>query len=539
MKHAATHLPLPGPACNSCRLSASEFVRLLHPADSHGLPSLCAKTGKDRLFSRSLPPEVVTAQIETWLETETYITMNRFHGPRSGSRLAALNALFLDFDFYKTLKFRAMRADEFAAVLERRVVKLGLPEPSFVIDSGRGCYAIWLHSSLPKKALPRWQALLRTMLQKTKDLGADTACSDPARILRVPGTWNSKIGREVSVLKGSHLRYDFDDLADAFYAANGRPTRSELIRWKTGKNERNDQVASKTKTHFSGLPPKQRFTLIERDLLELVRAWGGRVPEGVRNTWLHLYATAISHIDPRTDLAHAIMNAASKFAPGLSTSEVEGIIRSTHRRVEQITYSPGPPLKDGNLHYSGNRIAELLGVTDRDARRLGLRQVIPSEVRKERKAEKERDRRRAAGSISRDAWLAENSVSKQKPWNKLGISRSTYYKRGLHRAELSKVEVKTSETGPCPQQGGYATHPEGAKNHLGHPMQPNPPIPAKAAQPPVKRRTRTSDLSLLCGPGLHRRNESPVVATCRPRLAIESENMFLSLEPWHSMHSSP
>lgn len=407
-----------------------------------------------------MTPDETVHIVDLWLEAETFVTMNRFHGPRRVANLAELNALFLDLDIYRIPELSGRDIPSLLMGFEQHWARVGLPSPSFFIDSGRGAYAIWLHDPLPAAAHSRWSALLRHMIGSCANLGADPACSDATRILRVPGSVNSKVGRTVTVLSGNGRRFSFDNLEDRYYLANGRPTRGELKR-------RRKQVAKKERqemTETRGLSPRRRFEAVRRDLERLLAAWGGQVPTGYRNSWLHLFATALGHTDPGCDLASEIESMASRATPGLRDSEIKALIRSARKRAENARSDAQSPLSDGSLHYSGARMAELLDVNATVATRLGLEQVIPPEIRAERKAQREAKRRRAAGKPNRQEWLAMNSKSQEEPWTDLGVSRATYYRRGLHRRRDDGEAPETDETGACPQQGGSATRHYGADN---------------------------------------------------------------------------
>ena len=194
-----------------------------------------------------------------------------------------------------------------------------------------------------------------------------------------------------------------------------------------------------------------------RDLESLRRSWGGQVPIGSRNTWLHLYATCLSHISDAQEISALVEAMAAKAAPGLSRSEVAGIAKVAARHA--ALPNGGTPLTDGRYHYSGATIAELLGVTAAGARTLGLEQVMPKDERARRKAERERLGRRAVGAASREDWLNENSRERQQPWTELGMSRSTYYRRikaGQVVEPAKPARTADVETRPCPQQGGSA-----------------------------------------------------------------------------------
>lgn len=172
--------------------------------------------------------------------------------------------------------------------------------------------------------------------------------------------------------------------------------------------------------------------MISSDLDKIVSHWGGNVPEGKRNTFLHLVATCLTHTAPEAEIEDQVFKTAAIATPGLSEREVVGIIRSAVRQAQKACSST--PALDGRLHYSGARIAELLEVSDEVARTLGLEQVFSKEERARRKASREKERRMASGATSREEWLSQNSTSREQPWKAAGMSRTKWYELGLHKA---------------------------------------------------------------------------------------------------------
>jgi hypothetical protein len=73
--------------------------------------------------------------------------------------------------------------------VEQRIERYPRP-PAMIVYTGNGMHAYW-HYQAPSG--PHWQAALKGALQKVaKDLGADLHAAEPARVLRLAGTFNSK-----------------------------------------------------------------------------------------------------------------------------------------------------------------------------------------------------------------------------------------------------------------------------------------------------------------------------------------------------------
>ena len=134
-----------------------------------------------------------------------YITLNTFYKPyRRLENIKELNTLFIDLDYYKTGKTK----DQILMNLEKNYFNQSIPVPNYVVDSGRGLYLIWLINTVPSQALPLWKAVQEYFYKVLKEFGADRQALDATRILRVPGSVNSKSKTVVSVIDEYDYVYD-------------------------------------------------------------------------------------------------------------------------------------------------------------------------------------------------------------------------------------------------------------------------------------------------------------------------------------------
>src|SRR5262249_369690 len=127
---------------------------------------------------------------------------------RAKETLAELNCLHADIDF-KDL-------DEDAETARRVLAGLRYP-PSIVTASGNGLHPLWLFKE-PVPAPPETIADVEQLLRRSTDLlGADPSAAECARLLRLPGTHNSKGGGWTEVAIETYhpaLRYELDGLRD-------------------------------------------------------------------------------------------------------------------------------------------------------------------------------------------------------------------------------------------------------------------------------------------------------------------------------------
>ncbi|MGU8435352.1 DNA-binding response regulator [Clostridium perfringens] len=162
-----------------------------------------------------------------------YITLNTFYKPcRRLENIKELNTLFIDLDYYKTGKTRIQVLMD----LEKNYFNQSIPIPNYVIDSGRGLYLIWLINAVPSKALPLWKAIQDYLYNQLKCFGADRQALDATRILRVPGSINSKSKTVVNIVDEYEYIYDLREIQNVFLPElkpyekkKGRPSKINYI----------------------------------------------------------------------------------------------------------------------------------------------------------------------------------------------------------------------------------------------------------------------------------------------------------------------
>lgn len=402
-------------------LTAEEYFHLLHPEGSRGKAAVLCKLGPDEVQTHTYKAAPLIAQMPHFVDRTSFLSLNRFWYGRQLRSLAALNALYVDLDYFSRPEWQGKSPAEVQSALAAHLLIAGLPQPSVFLQTGRGLAAIWLIEPIPVSALQRWQGAMDALIEFALEFGADKACKDASRVFRIPGTLNEKSRNEVRVSGGTAERHRFDDLADQIYRAAGRPTRAELRERKKRKSKKRRANAAMPR----GLTQAGRFRLIRDDLAAFRDAHGGLIPTGLRNTWLHFHATCLTHLPEVADLESEIHKVAQNATPGLERSEVTAIARQAAQKAKLHTSATS--WADGRYHYKGATMAERLGITPDLARNLGLKQVIPEEERRRRKADAERQRRADNGAMSRDEYLAENSATRTRPWAAIGMGRTKYY----------------------------------------------------------------------------------------------------------------
>jgi hypothetical protein len=166
-------------------------------------------------------PEVFPQYLRPWLNTDAYFSNNgmvmyrsELRQPssrvpslprcaRSNDHIRYLTSVWVDLDVYKagvTVGYALGVIHDWAQARE-------IPTPSWFVDSGMGAWVGWLicdtkNRELPQAAWPEqlstWRRIMRGLQWKFRELGADAQSMDLARIMRVPGTINTKNNRRVS-----------------------------------------------------------------------------------------------------------------------------------------------------------------------------------------------------------------------------------------------------------------------------------------------------------------------------------------------------
>ena len=145
--------------------------------------------------------------------TNLFVSMNSFYtNERKVSRIKRLNACYVDIDCYKLNLSKEYVLFE----LENEYFGTKIPVPTFIIDSGNGLYLLWKLRDEDRKALPRWNRVQNYLYETLKGLGADAACTDAARVLRVPFSVNGKNKEVVKIIDFNDLTFSLFDMINEF-----------------------------------------------------------------------------------------------------------------------------------------------------------------------------------------------------------------------------------------------------------------------------------------------------------------------------------
>jgi len=369
-------------------------------------------------------------------EDDVYFTQGRFWGyKREVAQLAGISALWSDIDFYNVPELRGMHPlgvlEDALVLLERALI----PAPSLAISTGRGVAPLWLHSSVPRAALPKWNACQKRIFEVLKPLGADGGAKDAARVLRLAGTVNTKSGALVEMLRPPGEVWEFGDLANEVLPL----TREEWAEVRDLRIQRARRRPEKRLwTPGRGLTVATLWEARLSDLQMLLRLrWDQEeLPPGQRDHWLFLAGCGMSWLasDPevlRREL-YSLAREVGGWPEGETAARMHSVIRRAMRAEagEKIAY--GSIEVDPRYRFKTQTIQDWLEITAEEERH--MRTLISSTEKDRRRLEKAR----AAGVIARKEYedraayrraearrMAAEGVSFKEIGEALGVSPRT------------------------------------------------------------------------------------------------------------------
>lgn len=377
---------------------------------------------------------------------DTWISQAEFMRPnRRVVNLWRVGLMFVDLDTYTIPELRGLNPDRLASMVLFHCIEEGIPAPSLIIFSGRGLQVKWLlDDALPRAALPRWNAAQRVLVDRLAHLGADPAAKDASRVLRLVQTTNSRSGEvcrvvHVSEADGQPVRYDFDYLCE-WLLPYTREQLKEMREQRTEKRERKKlRIVKGSRTDaLRGFSGRQLAWHRLEDLRKLAQMRGG-VQEGER--MMHLFwqlnFLLLSGATHSSQLWHEAQALARAIDPRWHHDK--SALSTLYSKAQQ--FEKGERIEFNGRKYpalytpKNDTLINLFKITDDEQRE--LRTIITPSMARERDA-----RRKKADRVANGATPHELSKAQQKPWEKLGMSRATWYRKGQPTA-CGQVRLST------------------------------------------------------------------------------------------------
>ena len=264
---------------------------------------------------------------------DTYVSPNTYWvRKRSVSNIRQYRSLFIDLDIEKYGKHTK---DDTMAIIWDMVAKKLIPKPSMIVDSGRGFHLYFRIKNAPKQALQTFQELEDYLYHQLVDLGADYSATDSARVLRLPGTINSRNNATCKILHiDNDIYYSMVDLRDEYL--NYEKKRQDRI---AKSKDYKPRKACVVKNLFNSYSLHMNRA---EDIEKLCKLRNYDI-EGSRNFILHCFSYWNGiYIRDTEQLLMDVMEFNRKFKKPLLDSEVKGICKSVSKAVKKfIDYEQG------------------------------------------------------------------------------------------------------------------------------------------------------------------------------------------------------
>jgi prophage antirepressor-like protein len=395
----------------SLDLLPADHVRLLHPEGRRGVATIVQR---DPVWlERAIPLADLPAFAATMRgAVDVFVSQQSFYGWRRISQLAHLGAAYVDID-YRTTAWAGETPERVTYAVQLALQDARVPPPSYILATGRGLLATWLHDMVPRAALPRWMAVQQRLADVLRPLGADLRALDAARVFRLSGTIHGGVGALVrpvwSVVPFDRLwRWNFEDLAQEVLPLE----RAELIVLGARRAERAARGEGPTPTRH--LTAATFWETVLADLQRLrTRRWFGNLPAGQRDTWLFLAGTAMSWLAPPFALERELRALAAEIG-GWDSHECDSRMASVFRRAK-LAAAGGVSkwrgkLVDPRYRCKAATAVDWLAITPTEMRDAGLRVLIDQDRARELAAERQTAHRRRAGVQERGAYEVAAAV---------------------------------------------------------------------------------------------------------------------------------
>ena len=353
--------------------------------------------------------QLIDPRRDSWISQAIFWT-----SARRVANVKSLSLSFLDIDYYKADmgwsngKTPEQVAENFMQICDVE----GIPRPSLVIHSGRGIQPKWLYeNSIPRLALPRWNAVEKELVRKLQPYGVDSAVRDAARVLRIVQTTNSRSGTVCRIVgmtpgdNGKPKMYGFDNLCEYILPHARKQQRIEGVSQEQERKKRSGNGFTLATLNWARL----------EDLRTLVRLRGG-VDEGMRMKFLMYtmnFLALSGQVSAKSFYAEAAVIAREidpswSFRQGDLRTVFEKMIKA--RAGEKVSFfgREVTPLYTPKTET----LIDVLGVTSEEMEHLTT--IIDDDVRRRRNANAQTNVRRAAGAVSRQEYEAHAAARKER-----------------------------------------------------------------------------------------------------------------------------
>ena len=391
------------------------FFRILTHDDrnSYYLLSTCANgTWTEAAYKKSQLPFVPLGEFRP-----SYVTHNGFTGKRRKTEeVRQLGSLFFDLDCHAASTRTAREAvDAALSLIAAACESRSLPEPSLIVDSGRGAHLYYvLDRSIPYRFATggtvnekgiglfrlvqrRLARLIEEVVSPVADIEVDRKVFDFTRVARIPGTYNEAAGcfaRLVSVNEAFH------DL-------------SNLALWKPKR----DAEPMPEKSRRSPVIVSFQPLLLSRlgKILELQELRGFSC-EGNRELMSFVFYNTAVQVYSREEAKRRLALFNARFTSPLAACELRGIEKS----VDRVVNVHG---QKGFYLLSARKLIELLALSPEESKAIGFfasKRMMDRALAKEETRKKREERNTRIIELYRTGRFTQVQVA-----NEIGCSERT------------------------------------------------------------------------------------------------------------------
>ncbi|MBC2457731.1 DNA-binding response regulator [Clostridium beijerinckii] len=406
---------------------AVKNISILHEGDD-GFIAIAAKKDKEYVqYHYKVDDLTYNIGKAVSLDANIYITPNSFFMPkRKIENIRKLNALYIDIDYYNIEKLKSYDHERILAILENDYFGQDVPEPSFVIYTGRGLAIYWLIEPVPIKVLPLWNSIQKFFVDKLKDMGADSKSIDGARIMRLAGSINDKTGlRSKLYMYDENLVYTLRDIQNDYLPQLTPYIKNPAYKGK-GRKAKVVNFYTLYSLHYARL----------NDILKLQELRSGYcrnndgklTEEGQREfmCFLYRYWYCCYCNDPGQALENAL-EFNQGFRKPLVNNEVEKITMQAEKAYEKwLLDSPNGVYKRGGYNYKNETLIEKLNITDEEMKVMTT--IINPSEKLRRKLLKERESRRNEDGLTKREQQKRDTIKAVQELKEQGLSQSSVSK---------------------------------------------------------------------------------------------------------------
>lgn len=420
---------------------AEKFIELIHKNNT-GYMAFLQK--ENEIATQYMVEDITYNQLHNITHfKDLYISINSFYIPkRTTECVRQINAFWVDLDYYKIPKYAKKTPEQMIKILRKKKLFKKI-EPSFFVGSGGGLYIFYLIKDMPKQMSGIWSKVELAIAEKFKDFGADMGATDISRVLRLPGTINTKNGNVARIIYNSKSqyswenpiesikRYSFKEIQEIYLPSKDFKSNNKVTEFKPNQKEvikqKNKITNGKVTTLFT--LRNLHYKRIE-DIESIVKHRKGIMKE-CRHHTLYIYMITNLHFDGDVENAiektKALNNMLAYPMDGAEEQEFIDIINTAIKAYKKfVEASKEYTIDKGSfvyyirntakcVLYSNLGIINRLDITSEEMEKLKLKTLISEDEKKRRKRVYKKykyyEKLKSEGKLSREE---ENQIKRAK-----------------------------------------------------------------------------------------------------------------------------